>query len=76
MNRTSPRTSHRTSHRTGHVAAHVTAHLTGRHDDERGDVPGWVLVTVMSAGIVAVLLGVAKEELSDILTTALRSVTP
>ena len=26
-----------------------------RYHDERGDVPGWVLVTVMSAGLVAVL---------------------
>ncbi len=27
-----------------------------RHD-ERGDVPGWVMITVMSAGLVAVLVG-------------------
>jgi hypothetical protein len=24
---------------------------------ERGDVPGWVLITVMSAGLVAALVG-------------------
>lgn len=53
-----------------------TERLRARHLDERGDVPGWVLVTVMSAGIVAVLMGVAKDELAQILTTALRSVVP
>ena len=28
--------------------------------DERGDVPGWVLVTVMTAGLVMVIWGVAE----------------
>ncbi len=42
--------------------------------DERGDVPGWVLVTVMSAGVVAVLYGVAKDELTDMLRSALNKV--
>lgn len=41
---------------------------------ERGDVPGWVLVTVMSAGIVAALTIVAQDELSRLLTQALRQV--
>jgi len=42
--------------------------------DERGDVPGWVLVTVMSAGVVAVLYGVAKDELTEMLRSALNKV--
>jgi hypothetical protein len=45
-----------------------------RAHDERGDVPGWVLVTVMSAGVVAVLYGVAKDELTDMLRSALNKV--
>lgn len=45
-----------------------------RRRDERGDVPGWVLVTVMSAGIVVALGAVAKEELTSILRDALNSV--
>ncbi len=45
-----------------------------RARDERGDVPGWVLVTVMSAGVVAVLYGVAKDELTDMLRSALNKV--
>ena len=42
--------------------------------DDRGDVPGWVLVTVMTAGLVAVIWGVADEQLRDLLRSALNSV--
>lgn len=42
--------------------------------DERGDVPGWVLVTVMTAGLVMVIWGVADDQLSSMLTTALAKV--
>ncbi|MFL6003837.1 MAG: hypothetical protein ACJ72P_13600 [Nocardioides sp.] len=42
--------------------------------DERGDVPGWVLVTVMTAGLVAVIWGVADDQLRDLLRSALNSV--
>jgi hypothetical protein len=42
--------------------------------DERGDVPGWVLVTVMTAGLVGALYSLAKPQLGDMLTTALNSV--
>lgn len=42
--------------------------------DERGDVPGWVLVTVMSAGIVMAIWGVARQELTTMLRSALNSV--
>ena len=47
-----------------------------RHDRERGDVPGWVLITLMTAGIVAIIWGFAQERLLAILTEALASVTP
>ena len=42
--------------------------------DERGDVPGWVLVTVMTAGLVGALYSLAKPQLGQMLTTALNSV--
>ena len=42
--------------------------------NERGDVPGWVLVTVMTAGLVMVIWGVAEDQLSSMLTSALNSV--
>ncbi len=44
--------------------------------DERGDVPGWVLVTIMTAGIVAVLWQFAEPYLRDILQQALEAVAP
>jgi hypothetical protein len=43
--------------------------------DERGDVPGWVLITVMTAGLVTVLWAVAGDVLAQMLTDALRSVS-
>jgi hypothetical protein len=42
--------------------------------DERGDVPGWVLITVMTAGLVAALWAVAGPQLSSMLRDALASV--
>ena len=42
--------------------------------DERGDVPGWVMITVMSAGIVAALSAFAGPELQGMLRSALNSV--
>ena len=45
-----------------------------RPRDERGDVPGWVLITVMTAGLVMAIWGVAKGQLSSMLREALASV--
>ena len=42
--------------------------------DERGDVPGWVLITVMTAGLVAALWAIAGPQLSQMLRDALSSV--
>jgi hypothetical protein len=46
-----------------------------RRRTERGDVPGWVLVTVMTAGLVAALWAVAGDTLTTMLSDALASVT-
>ncbi|WP_235737762.1 hypothetical protein [Nocardioides alcanivorans] len=43
-------------------------------DDERGDVPGWVLVTVMTAGLVGGLWEFADGRLSSMLGNALSKV--
>jgi hypothetical protein len=40
-------------------------------DRERGDVPGWVLITLMTAGIVTALWVVAEPTLKHLLTNAL-----
>jgi hypothetical protein len=42
--------------------------------DDRGDVPGWVMITVMTAGIVGVLWLVAEDALKNLLSDALDSV--
>lgn len=42
---------------------------------DRGDVPGWVLITLMTAGIVTVLWAFAGPRLLEILTNALDSVS-
>ena len=46
-----------------------------RHRDERGDVPGWVLITVMTAGLVAGLWAIAGSQLGSMLREALSSVS-
>ncbi len=43
---------------------------------DRGDVPGWVLVTLMTAGLVAVLWTVAGDALVGVFESAIASVTP
>ena len=48
--------------------------LQPRSRDDRGDVPGWVLVTVMTAGLVMVIWGVAEGQLRSMLTSALAQV--
>lgn len=46
-----------------------------RHRSERGDVPGWVLITVMTAGLVAALWAIAGPQLAQLLRDALSSVS-
>lgn len=38
---------------------------------DRGDVPGWVLVTIMTAGLVAALWAVAGGTLVDVFQSAI-----
>jgi hypothetical protein len=42
---------------------------------ERGDVPGWVLITVMTAGLVITIWGIAETTLEDMFSEALSAVT-
>ncbi len=43
-------------------------------DPERGDVPGWVLVTLMTAGLVVTLWAIAGPALSNVFNTAIQRV--
>jgi hypothetical protein len=44
-------------------------------NDDRGDVPGWVMITVMTAALVVALLAVAAPKLTDAFTHAISSIT-
>ncbi|KGN34842.1 membrane protein [Knoellia sinensis KCTC 19936] len=42
---------------------------------ERGDVPGWVLITLMTAALVAVIWGVAEDQFRDLFARAIDRVS-
>ena len=44
-------------------------------DDEQGDVPGWVLITLMTAGLVVVIWAVAGPALADLFQQAIARVS-
>lgn len=46
-----------------------------RRNRQRGDVPGWVLVLLMTAGLVTVMWAIAGPKLTALLTSALDSVS-
>jgi hypothetical protein len=43
-------------------------------NDERGDVPGWVLVTLMTAGLVIAIWAIAGDALARVFNTAIERV--
>jgi hypothetical protein len=49
--------------------------LTNRSRDERGDVPGWVMITVMTAALVSAIWLIAEDQLKSLLNDALDSVS-
>lgn len=53
----------------------VRAALEDLHDDERGDVPGWVLITLMTAGLVVVIWALAGPALADLFQQAIERVS-
>ena len=57
------------------AAARLRTAWGGLYDDERGDVPGWVLVTLMTAGLVVVIWAVAGPALAGLFEQAIQSVS-
>jgi hypothetical protein len=49
--------------------------LTTRLRDDRGDVPGWVLITLMTAGLVILIWALAGPALSGVFEQAIERVT-
>jgi hypothetical protein len=56
------------------AAARVREVARDAFEDERGDVPGWVLVTLMTAGLVIVIWGLAGPALSGVFDQAISRV--
>ena len=57
------------------VAMRLMTWLREREQDETGDVPGWVLITLMTAGLVAGLWAIAGPKLNDLFSSAIDGVT-
>jgi len=59
------------------VVVHVVHSALERRagDRERGDVPGWVLITLMTAGLVTILWALAADQLEALFTAAMNTVT-
>lgn len=49
--------------------------LLQRLQSDKGDVPGWVLITVMTAGLVAAIWLIADDQLSSVLSRAISDVS-
>ncbi len=62
------------------IKAHVRLSDTirsaaGRLHDETGDVPGWVLITLMTAALVTGIWAIAGEQLKSLFESAINGVT-
>jgi len=64
-----------TATRAAAAAAGLRKGVAGRlallRGSDRGDVPGWVMVTLMTAGLVVALWAVAGPRLAQVFTTAM-----
>ena len=73
MKRLIPPTSHRPDPGSRSWRSTGTTPIDMR--DERGDVPGWVLVTLLTAGLVVALWTVAGSTLTEVFLNAIAKVT-
>lgn len=58
-----------------HVLLTFLLGLFAPREDERGDVPGWVMVTLMTAGLVVLIWAFAGDLLVDMFQDAMNRVT-
>ena len=58
-----------------YLHSRLMAWVNGWIEDDRGDVPGWVLVTVMTAGLVTAIWLIADDQLTSVLDRAISSVS-
>lgn len=57
------------------VRDRVRARVLAAQEGDRGDVPGWVLITLMTAGLVVVIWALAGPALSDLFQQAIQRVS-
>lgn len=57
------------------VIALRTRYVMRPTESERGDVPGWVMITLMTAVIVVLIWGIASKQLTDLLNSAFDKVS-
>lgn len=58
-----------------HIAIQRRMMVLASERNERGDVPGWVLVAVMTAGLVTAIWLVADDALTSVFDRAMTSVS-
>lgn len=61
-------------HRLAVLLLRATARVLAAGDTERGDVPGWVMITLMTAGLVVLLTGLATAAFGNIFSKAVKTV--
>ncbi len=57
-----------------HLLVTLRAMLRSAHEEERGDVPGWVMITLMTAVLVAAILALALPALTELFNNAIDQV--
>ncbi len=60
---------------TQNTPPNIRPDFSGADPRERGDVPGWVLITLMTAGLVVVIWAMAGPALTGVFTDAIDRVT-
>ncbi len=66
---------HTSLHAASAVWRDLDRHPAGRRRRDRGDVPGWVLITVMTAGLVSAIWLLAGPTLTTMFQDSLSKVT-
>ncbi|MDH6278173.1 hypothetical protein M2118_001146 [Aurantimicrobium minutum] len=52
----------------------ISSAIQSKFSDERGDVPGWVLITLMTAGLVVAIWAIAAPALGTVFDQAISRV--
>ena len=56
------------------ITTRAVSELTAKLNEERGDVPGWVLITLMTAGLVVAIWAIAAPALGTVFDQAISRV--